>query len=45
MGDLVRGQSRRYLDTSLRGGRALGLTNGQLYTYVIIPQVLRRLLP
>ena len=26
-------------------GRALGLTNSQLYTYVIIPQVLRRLLP
>ena len=26
-------------------GRALGLTNGQLYTYVIIPQVFRRLLP
>ena len=39
------GQSHRYLNTSLRAEGPFGLTNGQLYTYVIIPQVLRRLLP
>ena len=45
MGDLVRGSITSLPRHQFDSGRALGLTNGQLYTYVIIPQVLRRLLP
>ena len=45
MGDLVRGSITSLPKHQFESGRALGLTNGQLYTYVIIPQVLRRLLP
>ena len=45
MGDLVRGSITSLPRHQFESGRALGLTNGQLYTYVIIPQVLRRLLP
>ena len=45
MGDLVRGSITSLPRHQFESGRTLGLTNGQLYTYVIIPQVLRRLLP
>ncbi|MBS6381222.1 MAG: ABC transporter permease subunit, partial [Streptococcus sp.] len=45
MGDLVRGSITSLPRHQFESGRALGLTNSQLYTYVIIPQVLRRLLP
>lgn len=45
MGDLVRGAITSLPRHQFESGQALGLTQIQLYRYVIIPQVLRRLLP
>lgn len=45
MGDLVRGAITSLPKHQFESGQALGLTKSQLYYYVIIPQVLRRLLP
>ena len=45
MGDLVRGAITSLPKHQFESGQALGLTKFQLYYYIIIPQVLRRLLP
>ena len=45
MGDLVRGAITSLPKHQFESGQALGLTNFQLYYHIIIPQVLRRLLP
>ena len=45
MGDLVRGSITSLPKHQFESGQALGLTQVQLYFYIIIPQVLRRLLP
>ena len=45
MGDLVRGSITSLPKHQFESGQALGLTQLQLYFYIIIPQVLRRLLP
>ena len=45
MGDLVRGAITSLPKHQFESGQALGLTNVQLYYHIIIPQVLRRLLP
>ena len=45
MGDLVRGAITSLPKHQFESGQALGLSQLQLYVYIIIPQVLRRLLP
>ena len=45
MGDLVRGAITSLPKHQFESGQALGLSKVQLYRYIIIPQVLRRLLP
>lgn len=45
MGDLVRGAIISLPKHQFESGQSLGLTNVQLYYHIIIPQVLRRLLP
>ncbi|MGT2907683.1 amino acid ABC transporter permease [Streptococcus dentiloxodontae] len=45
MGDLVRGALTSLPRHQFESGLALGLTKLQLYRYVILPQLLRRLLP
>ena len=45
MGDLVRGAITSLPKHQFESGQALGLTKVQLYYHIIIPQVLRRLLP
>ncbi|KXU04008.1 amino acid ABC transporter permease [Streptococcus gallolyticus] len=45
MGDLVRGALNSLPKHQFESGLALGLTKPQLFIYVIIPQILRRLLP
>ena len=45
MGDLVRGAITSLPKHQFESGQALGLTRVQLYYHIIIPQVLRRLLP
>ncbi|MDX5039040.1 amino acid ABC transporter permease, partial [Streptococcus suis] len=45
MGDLVRGAITSLPKHQFDSGLALGLNKRSLYRYVIIPQVLRRLLP
>lgn len=45
MGDLVRGVLTSLPRHQFESGVALGLTKSQLYVYVIIPQIARRLLP
>lgn len=45
MGDLVRGAITSLPRHQFESGLALGLSKVQLYSYIIIPQVLRRLLP
>ncbi|WP_286783026.1 amino acid ABC transporter permease [Streptococcus sp. UBA4344] len=45
MGDLVRGALTSLPKHQFESGLALGLTKRQLFIYVIIPQILRRLLP
>lgn len=45
MGDLVRGAVTSLAKHQFESGLALGLSKKQLYTFIIIPQVTRRLLP
>ena len=45
MGDLVRGALISIPRHQYESSEALGLTKGQTYTYVIIPQTVRRLIP
>ncbi|MDF1495440.1 amino acid ABC transporter permease [Caproiciproducens sp. CPB-2] len=45
MGDIVRGAVESLPKHQRESGAALGLTNVQIYRYVIIPQTVRRLLP
>lgn len=45
MGDIVRGAVESLPKHQRESGAALGLTNVQIYCYVIIPQTVRRLLP
>ncbi|MBW4079779.1 amino acid ABC transporter permease [Paenibacillus sp. S150] len=44
-GDLVRGGLESMPKHQVESGRALGLSNGQLYRHVLIPQAVRRMLP
>ena len=45
MGDLVRGALTSIPRHQIESGAALGLTKGQIYRYILIPQTLRRLIP
>jgi len=45
MGDLVRGAVTSLPKHQKESGKAIGLTNLQIYSYIIIPQSIRRLLP
>mgnify|MGYP000500832889 FL=1 len=45
MGDLVRGALISIPKHQYESGAALGMENGQIYRYIIIPQTLRRLIP
>ncbi|MDD3206695.1 MAG: amino acid ABC transporter permease [Lachnospiraceae bacterium] len=45
MGDLVRGALQSIPKHQYESGRAIGLTQSQIYRYIIIPQTIRRLLP
>ena len=45
MGDLVRGALTSLPKHQIESGLALGLNNRQLFIYVVIPQILRQLLP
>lgn len=45
MGDIVRGGVTSLPAQQTAGGRALGLTQLQIYRYIIIPQAVRRLVP
>ncbi len=45
MGDLVRGALASIPKHQYESGKAIGLTNLQIYIYIIIPQTVRRLVP
>ena len=45
MGDLVRGAVQSIPRHQTESGVSLGLTKGQVYRYIIIPQTVRRLIP
>lgn len=45
MGDIVRGAITSLPSHQKESGKAIGLTNLQIYRYIIIPQALRRLIP
>ncbi len=45
MGDLVRGALASIPKHQYESGKAIGLTNIQIYLYIIIPQTVRRLVP
>ncbi len=45
MGDLVRGALSSIPKHQYESGKAIGLTLGQVYRHIIIPQTVRRLLP
>ncbi|OYP09633.1 amino acid ABC transporter permease, partial [Lachnotalea glycerini] len=45
MGDLVRGALQSIPKHQYESGKAIGLTQLQIYCYIIIPQTIRRLLP
>ncbi|ADL53148.1 amino acid ABC transporter permease [Clostridium cellulovorans] len=45
MGDLVRGAIMSLPKHQRESGKAIGLTENQIYLYIIIPQVVRRLVP
>ena len=45
MGDLVRGALISFPKIQYESAEALGLTSGQTYRYVILPQTVRRLIP
>ncbi|PJI07411.1 MULTISPECIES: amino acid ABC transporter permease [Clostridium] len=45
MGDIVRGALESLPKHQVESAKALGLTFGQIYQYVLIPQAVRRMLP
>ena len=45
MGDLVRGALQSIPQQQYDSGRAIGLTEKQIFFYIILPQTIRRLLP
>lgn len=45
MGDIVRGALISIPKHQYEGGKAIGLTNAQIYLHIIIPQTVRRLVP
>lgn len=45
MGDLVRGALETMPKHQYESGRAIGLTENQIFAYIIIPQTLKRLIP
>lgn len=45
MGDLVRGALETMPKHQFESGRAIGLTESQIFVYIIIPQTLKRLIP
>ncbi|MBU5459239.1 amino acid ABC transporter permease [Anaerostipes sp. MSJ-23] len=45
MGDLVRGALQSISVHQTESGKALGLTKGQIYYYILIPQAVKRLIP
>lgn len=45
MGDIVRGSLESLPNHQIESGKALGLSFGKLYRYVLIPQAVRRMLP
>ena len=45
MGDLVRGAITSLPKHQIESGQSLGLSSFQLYRYIVIPQILRRLIP
>lgn len=45
MGDIVRGALESLPKHQIESGKALGLSNLQLYRYIMIPQAIRRMLP
>lgn len=45
IGDIVRGALESMPKHQIESSRALGLSNGQIYRYILIPQALRRMLP
>lgn len=45
MGDLVRGAITSLPKHQIESGQSLGLSTFQLYRYIVIPQILRRLIP
>lgn len=45
MGDLVRGALESMPKHQYESGRALGLTENQIFCYIIIPQTVKRLIP
>ncbi len=45
MGDLVRGALETMPKHQYESGRAIGLTESQIFVYIIIPQTLKRLIP
>ncbi|GHT92150.1 amino acid ABC transporter permease [Spirochaetia bacterium] len=45
MGDMVRGAVTSLHKHQFESGQALGLSNGQLYLHIIVPQAVRRLVP
>lgn len=45
MGDLVRGALASIPKHQYESGKAIGLTGGQTYIHIIIPQTIRRLIP
>ncbi len=45
MGDLVRGALISIPKHQYESGAAIGLTKGQVYYYIVIPQILKRLVP
>ncbi|MDQ0090321.1 polar amino acid transport system permease protein [Paenibacillus anaericanus] len=45
IGDIVRGALESMPKHQIESSKALGLSNGQIYRYILIPQALRRMLP
>ena len=45
MGDLVRGAIESIPKSQIESATALALNKKQIYLYVIIPQIIRRLMP
>lgn len=45
MGDIVRGALESLPKHQVESGKAIGLSSGQIYRYILIPQAVRRMLP